>query len=408
MKFYRRKIIFFVFFLVNLSFLFSTDFQFKYTDGDNYRIVSEVYENVLENDQLIYSTEILNRIAVSVDKSDENSGEINAVYQISERVSGGSGYHWSSEDDARFRRDVRGMYSYIPEDASLPSVRNIPVFPDYDVSPGDQWFFMAEEVHDLSPFFLIDFRLHIPFRVFYTYEGTLEEEGKEYDRILINYNIYYEKDAVTTLYEHPDWGGVFPEKIVGTFRQEYIWDREGGRPVRVEDTFEYKYNLSTGVSYTFTGVSYGNVINAETMDKEQIARDITHELEEEGIENISAVPDEEGVKITMEDIRFLPDSPVLEESEVIKLERISMILMKYRDRDILISGHTARFGTEESCQILSEERAVAVASHLLENDIRDESEIVTRGYGSRHPLGDNFTLEGQKMNRRVEILLLEN
>jgi len=398
----------FSFILTVLHPLWAVDFKFKYNDGDNYRIVSEVFENVKENGEVIFSTEILNRIAVSITDPDDISGEIEAVYQISEREIGSSEYHWISENSAVFRRDIRGVYSAFDDDVSLPSVRNIPRFPDYDLKPGDSWNFFAEEVHDLFPFFFIDYRLHIPFRVFYTYDGSFEEDGILYDRILINYNIYYEEDPVLTSYKHPEWGNVFPEKIVGSFYQEYIWERELGRPKNVEDRFEYTYYLSTGDSYTFSGISYGKVLSAEHMDREQMVQEINDVLEEEGIEDIHVTNEKDGVKISIENIRFLPDSPVLEESEIIKLERISEILLRHRDRDVLINGHTARFGTEESSQILSEERAAAVASYLIENQIREESEIVTRGYGSLSPIGDNATIEGQRMNRRVEITILEN
>jgi outer membrane protein OmpA-like peptidoglycan-associated protein len=211
-----------------------------------------------------------------------------------------------------------------------------------------------------------------------------------------------------TVYEHPEWGKVFPRKIVGTFNQEYVWNRDAGRPENVEDRFEYKYFLSTGDTYTFTGVSYGKVIGAEEMDRSHLVKEINEELEQAGFDDIHATSEDEGVKISIEDIRFLPNSPILEESEIFKLERISGILLRYRDRDLLISGHTARFGTEESSQVLSEERAAAVASYLLDKKIREESEIVTRGFGSLEPIGDNSTIEGQKMNRRVEITILEN
>lgn len=404
---FRPKVLVAVLFFISFS-LYSTEFRFKYNDGDSYRIVTEVHEDVKENDQLIFSTEILNRIAASIGNSDDNSGEIDAVYQISERESGGSGYHWSSEDRVVFRRDILGEYLGIPQDQSLPSVRNIPQFPEEDISPGHQWNSPAEEVHDLNIFFGINFRLHIPFRVFYTYVNSFEEKGKVFDKFLINYNIYYEEDSVITMYKHPDWGDVFPEKIVGSFYQEYIWDREAGRPSRVEDRFEYKYYLSTDVSYTFSGVSMGNVVFAEEMNKKQMAEEINEALDSDGIENIHVTPEEDGVRITMDNIRFLPNSPILEDLEIVKLQRISKILLRYRDRDILITGHTARFGSEESSQILSEERAAAVASYFLENSVREESEIVSKGFGSTRPAGDNNTIEGQRLNRRVEITILEN
>ena len=55
--------------------LFSLEFQFQYNQGDNYRIVTEVLEDVKENDQLIFSTEILNRIAVSIGSASDSGGE---------------------------------------------------------------------------------------------------------------------------------------------------------------------------------------------------------------------------------------------------------------------------------------------------------------------------------------------
>lgn len=405
---FREKILRALMLAVLLLPVYPVEFEFLYNVGDNYRIVAEVYENVKQNDQIIYSTEILNRIAATVVGVSGEGGDIDAIYQISERAKGDAGYHWSSEDKVEFSRDAKGVYSQIGEDRALPSVRDVPRFPEGDVQPGDTWNYPAEEVHDLGPFFGIDHRLHIPFRVFYVYEGTVEEEEKILDKIIINYHIYYEEDPLVIYYEHPEWGEVFPEKIVGSFYQEYYWDREAGRPARVEDRFEYKYFLTTDTSYTFSGISYGRVIAAEEMDRDQMAEDINRGLVEDGVEDIHVEPAEEGVRITLEDIRFLPDSPVLEESEVEKLERLSEILLKYRERDILITGHTARFGTEESSQVLSEQRASAVASYLLEMHIRDESEIVTRGFGSRRPIGDNTTIAGQKMNRRVEIIILEN
>lgn len=405
---FREKILTFGLMLVAYAPLHSVEFNFIYNDGDNYRIVSEVYENVKLNNNIIFSKEFLNRIAVTVTGAEGDIGDINAVYQISERTINGAAYQWNSEESARFKRDVKGVYSGLEENAVLPAVRNVPHFPDGEIQPGDRWFFPGEEIHDLNSIFGINHVISIPFRAFYTYEGTVESEGRILDKIIINYNIFYEEDPLETYYKHPDIGDVFPEKIVGSFYQEYFWDREAGRPARVEGRFEFTYYLTTDDFYTFSGISRGNVSFAREMDRDQMAEEINRELEEDGFEDIQAEPAEEGVKITLEDIRFLPDSPVLEDSEIEKLERISEILLRYPDRDILITGHTARFGTEESSQILSEERAAAVASYLLEMKIRDESEIVTRGFGSRRPIGNNATIEGQKMNRRVEITILEN
>ena len=122
----------------------------------------------------------------------------------------------------------------------------------------------------------------------------------------------------------------------------------------------------------------------------------------------SVKAEEKGVTLTLENIQFPLDSALLLDSEKQKLMGISEILKRYADRDILITGHTARVGTEESSQALSEQRAKAVGDYLISLGAVRETQIITRGMGSREPLADNATEAGRRLNRRVEITILEN
>jgi len=76
----------------------------------------------------------------------------------------------------------------------------------------------------------------------------------------------------------------------------------------------------------------------------------------------------------------------------------------------MVSGHTARADsyTAEQHQSLSESRAQAVANFLLGLGAVREEQVTTRGFGYRQPLADNSTEEGRRVNRRVEITILEN
>jgi outer membrane protein OmpA-like peptidoglycan-associated protein len=140
------------------------------------------------------------------------------------------------------------------------------------------------------------------------------------------------------------------------------------------------------------------------MDKEQMAGEIGRDLE-----GIAAVRvDQEGVTISLEAIRFAPDSSELLPAEQAKLDSIGEFLARYGGRDILVAGHTALAGTAEARRELSLRRASAVAEYLIRRGVRREDRVVVRGYGAERPLADNDSEEGRERNRRVEITILEN
>ncbi len=72
---------------------------------------------------------------------------------------------------------------------------------------------------------------------------------------------------------------------------------------------------------------------------------------------------------------------------------------------IVITGHTDNVGSEDANQVLSEERAQAVAASLVANGYRAE-QLTVEGKGETEPVGDNNTDEGQAANRRVELSIL--
>jgi outer membrane protein OmpA-like peptidoglycan-associated protein len=116
---------------------------------------------------------------------------------------------------------------------------------------------------------------------------------------------------------------------------------------------------------------------------------------------------EEGVAISLNNIQFMPDDTELTEPERIKLMRIAVILNQYPGRKILVGGHTARAGTAEGRLLVSTRRAQVVADFLAYLDSRKPEDIIVRGYGAEQPLGANETAEGQALNRRVEITILD-
>lgn len=86
------------------------------------------------------------------------------------------------------------------------------------------------------------------------------------------------------------------------------------------------------------------------------------------------------------------------------LRSVAKVLKEYDDTLVTISGHTDSSGSDQFNQMLSEQRASAVAAILLNQGIVVER-IAATGYGETRPVATNNTAEGRSANRRVEITL---
>ena len=68
-----------------------------------------------------------------------------------------------------------------------------------------------------------------------------------------------------------------------------------------------------------------------------------------------------------------------------------------------INGHTDSIGDQAYNQKLSAARAKAVAGALIKRGIAARR-LQTAGLGPTQPKGDNSTLQGSALNRRVELV----
>jgi outer membrane protein OmpA-like peptidoglycan-associated protein len=114
---------------------------------------------------------------------------------------------------------------------------------------------------------------------------------------------------------------------------------------------------------------------------------------------------ERGIVLTMGDVLFSFGKADLSAGAVRNLDKLTGFLEKHPDRNLLVEGHTDSVGSDEFNQVLSQKRADAVKEALVGKGIRAER-IVTKGYGKQFPVAGNDTESGRQLNRRVEVVIL--
>ncbi|MHB8481915.1 MAG: OmpA family protein [Nitrospiria bacterium] len=117
---------------------------------------------------------------------------------------------------------------------------------------------------------------------------------------------------------------------------------------------------------------------------------------------------EDGIIVTMKDkILFDVDKAELKPESKNSLSKIAEVLRKYPKTDITIAGYTDSTGSSRHNQELSEKRAKAVEFSLINDGVKS-NRITSRGFGSDNAVGDNSTVEGRALNRRVELHIVPN
>lgn len=97
-------------------------------------------------------------------------------------------------------------------------------------------------------------------------------------------------------------------------------------------------------------------------------------------------------------ITFASDSALIDEAGKRLLDAIATCL---KDGQYEIGGHTDSSGNDEINLPLSQQRADAVRTYLIEKGV-SSANLSTVGYGAERPIADNATEEGKARNRRIE------
>ena len=149
------------------------------------------------------------------------------------------------------------------------------------------------------------------------------------------------------------------------------------------------------------GAAAGGIIGNE-LDKQEA------ELRQQLGPNVGIVNTGDRLIVTMpQDILFATDSAQLTGSLQSDLLAVARSLNSYPNTTVQVVGHTDNTGSAAYNQDLSQRRAQAVTSVLIQGGV-NPGRIRTIGRGEDAPIASNLTAEGRAQNRRVEIVIIPN
>jgi len=111
-------------------------------------------------------------------------------------------------------------------------------------------------------------------------------------------------------------------------------------------------------------------------------------------------------KLVTRGILFDPGSAIVRPESAGVLKEIAAILNENKELRVKIIGHTDSDGDNAKNQQLSEERAMAIKSILVEQYQVNEDYMTAEGKGETQPVDGNTTAAGKANNRRVEFVKL--
>ena len=114
-----------------------------------------------------------------------------------------------------------------------------------------------------------------------------------------------------------------------------------------------------------------------------------------------------GMVITLGDVLFSTNKAQLESGGTRNVQKLADFLKQYPNQKILVEGFTDSTGSDSYNQGLSERRANAVRTALIDMGTNN-NRVTARGYGESFPVGGNDTAAGRQLNRRVEIILSDS
>lgn len=110
-------------------------------------------------------------------------------------------------------------------------------------------------------------------------------------------------------------------------------------------------------------------------------------------------------RFVMRNINFAFDSAILSEASYAEIDSLTNFMKENPLIKIEISGYTDDSGSAEHNMTLSLERAAAVMTALIERGV-SVTRLEVAGYGDKRPIAPNDSEANKRLNRRVEVRVI--
>lgn len=203
-----------------------------------------------------------------------------------------------------------------------------------------------------------------------------------------------------------------------TYIQGKVTDRTNGKPVEADvelydvasgelvtaaysdpKTGEFLVCLPLGRTYALNAGAAGYLFFSENYSVPKSDDKKPYTL------NVPLSPLTAGSVISLRNIFFNTASYDLLPESNSELDKLVTLLQKNPSLRIELGGHTDDVGADAANLALSDQRAKAVRSYVVNKGI-DAARITAKGYGETMPIASNDTEEGKAQNRRTEVKVL--
>lgn len=411
--------------------------QITYNGGRNYSLVERTDLRRYDNNKYtgLLSREVRSFIINDGDMYDGSFYVDEGTRYQSASV--GQGIHDSIP--SRFRITSDGNLIMI-EDHGYPSFRSFPAFPKEKIKIGDSW--TGKAMRSVDPLNK-GIPTKMPIDVLYTYTGDETVHGEDV-------YVFSAKWATRYGISYWDWGGDLELKSAnGSHSATMYISKETGYAIVVRDAVNENFIYKDGNTVSFRGTISMFTEYPPQTDRSKIIQSLQRvalisKEEAEGLKNAEGVQNTDalsyanglenvkdepkissakvafssnnsdikventnaGIRLTIQNLQFKPDSADLLPGEEQRLDKIAQVLKEAGNNQFLVEGHSADTGFEKGEMKVSAERAHAIAEALSRRGI-SASRFITKGSGAHKPIADNSTPEGRALNRRVEITILE-
>lgn len=186
-----------------------------------------------------------------------------------------------------------------------------------------------------------------------------------------------------------------------SFENLITGDEEGIASSNPENAGQYSIVLTRGKKYAYRAISKGYIPQSECID-------LTEMHEYQHVEkDLLLVPIKVGNVVKLNNLFFQRGTATLLENSYPELRNLLKILQINPKLVIELQGHTDNQGDASKNMELSQHRVEAIQNYLIKQGI-PAYRLSTRGFGETKPVASNANPETRKLNRRVEIKIINN